>query len=286
MPQIDLTAGPIEYEDTGGDGPVVVLIGGLAIGPSLWDGVVEELRGAHRCIVPTLPWGAHRLPMHPDADLSLPGHARIVVELLERLDLRDVTLVENDSAMTLLVAGDPPDRLARIVITSCEAFDNYPPGLPGKMISLAARMPGGINLVAQQMRFRPLRRSPLAFGPMTKRPIPYEMSDAWLRPLITQPEVRRDLAKYVGNVDRNVLVAAAERLRSFDRPALVAWAAEDRLMPIEHGRRVAELLPKGRFVEVADSGTLIPLDQPKVLAGLIRDFVAETSSTGASATRA
>jgi len=263
MAEVELTAGPIEYQDTGGDGPVVVLIGGLAIGPSLWAGVVGELRGTHRCIVPTLPWGAHRKPMRPDADLSLRGHAAIVAEFLERLELRDVTLVENDTGMAQLVAADHPERVGRLVITSCEAF-----------IGVLGRLPGGVNFAMQQMRLRPLRRTPVTFGWMTKRPVPYEVTDEWFRQLQTQRAIRRDLEKYLRTVDKRVLIDAADRLRSFDRPALVAWAAEDKVMPIEHGRRLAELLPQGRFVEIPDSRTLIPLDQPQRLAALIRDFAA------------
>jgi pimeloyl-ACP methyl ester carboxylesterase len=52
----------------------------------------------------------------------------------------------------------------------------------------------------------------------------------------------------------------------------VVWASEDRVMPPEHGTRLAALLPAGRLAEVDDSYTLIPLDQPARLAGLIRGF--------------
>lgn len=277
MPHVEVAAGDIEYADTGGDGPVVVLVGGLAIGPTLWDGVVEDLRQGHRCVVPTLPWGAHRTPMRPDADLTLRGHTRILVDFIEALGLSDVTLVENDTAMLQLLAGEQPERLGRIVITSCEAFDNYPPGLPGKMLALAAKVPGGLNFAMQQMRIRAMRRSPLTFGRMAKRPIPYELSDAWLEPLLTQKAIRRDLQKYVGNLDRRVLLDAAEGLRSFDKPALVVWASEDRVMPPEHGRRFAELLPQGQLVEIDDSYTLIPLDQPAKLASEIGGFIAASA---------
>src|SRR5205823_4052547 len=92
MAEVELSAGTIEYDDTGGDGPVVVMLHGLLMGGSIWRNVVRELQADHRCVVPTLPLGAHRRPMHPDADLSLAGHARIVAELLDRLDLRGVTL--------------------------------------------------------------------------------------------------------------------------------------------------------------------------------------------------
>jgi pimeloyl-ACP methyl ester carboxylesterase len=225
MPSIDLSAGTIEYDDSGGDGPVAVLCGGLAIGRSLWDGVVAGLRDEMRCVVPVLPWGAHRIPMHPDADLTMRGQAAILGELIEALGLRDVTLVENDTAMSQVLCAGGCDRVARLVITSCEAFDNYPPGLPGKAIGLAAKLPGGVFVAAQQLRLRSFRRSPLGFGWMTKRPLRHDELDSWFEPLLTQREIRRDLRKYAGSLDRKVLVDAAEGLRGFDRPALVVWAA-------------------------------------------------------------
>ena len=284
MGTVELSAGTVEVQDTGGDGPVVVLIGGLAIGPSLWREVVDDLRADHRCVVPTLPWGAHRIPMRPGADLTLRGHAALVAELLEALDLRDVVLVENDTGMAQLVAADHAERLAGLVLTSCEAFDNYPPGLAGKAVGLLGRLPGGLYLAMQQLRLRPLRRTPLTYGWMSRRPIPDAELDAWLRPLQTDRAIRRDLEAYLRHVDRGVLLDAAERLRAFDRPALVAWAADDRLMPVEHGRRLAALLPRGRFVLVPDSRTLIPLDQPGRLAGLVREHVREAQERSSSPT--
>jgi pimeloyl-ACP methyl ester carboxylesterase len=61
----------------------------------------------------------------------------------------------------------------------------------------------------------------------------------------------------------------------FDRPALVVWAKEDKLMPPEHGRRLAQMLPDARLVEIEDSYTLIPQDQPALLAKLLREFIVE-----------
>jgi pimeloyl-ACP methyl ester carboxylesterase len=277
MPEVELSAGTIDYEDTGGRGPIVVLLHGLAMDGSLWRNVVHELRTDHRCVVPTLPLGSHRRPMRADADLSFRGHARLQGELLERLDLRDVTLIQSDMGFAQLLAGERPDGIARLVLTSCEAFDNYPPGLPGRTLALAARVPGGLNAAFQPMRLRALRRLPIAFGWMAKRPIPDEVTDAWFRPLLTDRKIRRDLLKYLRSADKGVMLAASEGVSSFDRPALVVWAAEDRVMPPEHGRRLAELLPQGRLVEIPDSYTLIPEDQPGELAGVIRQFIRDTS---------
>ena len=279
MPEVELSAGTIEYEDTGGGGPVVVLLHGLVQSGSLWRHVVAELGPEHRCVVPTLPLGGHRRPMRPDADLSMRGLSRLVAEFIERLDLGAVTLVENDwGGAHLLVSGRGGERIERLVITSCEAFDNYPPGLPGRAVWLASKVPGGLNAMVQPLRFRPLRRLPIAFGWMSKRPVPDEVMDGWLRPALTRWEIRRDLLKYLRAVDKRDTLEAAERLRSFGRPALVVWAKEDRVMPPEHGRRLAELLPDGRLVEVADSYTLIPEDRPAELARLLRGFMREPAA--------
>jgi pimeloyl-ACP methyl ester carboxylesterase len=276
MREIELSAGTIDYEDTGG-GPVVVMLHGLVMDGSVWRKVVGNLRADHRCIVPTLPLGGHRRPMRPDADLTLRGHGRLVGELLERLELRDVTLVQNDHAAALALVSECPELVSRLVISSCEAFDNYPPGLPGKNIALIARVPGGLYPAMQLMRIRALRRLPITLGWMSKRRIPDEITDAWFRPLQTQRGIRRDLAKYAAGARKEDMIEITESLRSFDRPALVVWTPEDRVMAPEHGGRLAELLPQGRLVEIPDSYTLIPEDQPEEFARAIRDFIRDTS---------
>lgn len=276
VPQLQLTAGVIEYEDTGGDGPVLVLLGGLVMDASAWDPVVELLRSEHRCVVPTLPLGSHRLAMRRDADLSLRGLARMVAELLERLDLWQVTLVQNDHAAALVLAGESPPRVARLVISSCEAFENYPPGLPGKNMRVTALVPGGVFLAMQALRIRPLRRLPIAFGWMSKRPLPDELLDGWLRPPQTSRGVRRDLRKYATSARRGEMLEVCEQLRGFTRPALVVWTPEDRVQRPEHGRRLAGLLAHARLVEIADSYTLIMRDQPRAFADAIRGFVRDS----------
>jgi pimeloyl-ACP methyl ester carboxylesterase len=275
MKEIELSAGTIEYEDTGGAGPAIVLLHGLMMDASLWDGPIAELSADHRCVAPTLPLGAHRHPVHDGADLSLPGIARLVTEFLDRLDLHDVTLVGNDTggALVQLLICQGAERVARVVLASCDAFDNFPPGLTGKALVLTSKLPPTIfGLFMQQMRLRAIRRLPIAFGWLTLR------GDAatarWMKPVMTQPVVRRDAVRALRATaaDTSLLQAAAECLPAFNRPALVVWASEDRVMPPAHGRRLAGLLPQGQLAEIADSYTLIPLDQPARFAEIIREF--------------
>jgi pimeloyl-ACP methyl ester carboxylesterase len=280
MSQIELSAGTIEYEDTGGEGPTLVLLHGLLMDSSLWDDVIADLSVDHRCVAPTLPMGAHRHAMHADADLSLRGIARLVSELLERLDLRDVTVIGNDTggALAQLLACNGATRVSRIVLASCDAFDNFPPGVPGRTLVLTGKLsPAMFGLFMQQMRLRPLRRLPIAFGWLTKRGD--AVTARWMKPVLQQREIRRDTVRVLRTIsaEPDLMLEAAECLPGFDRPALVVWASGDRVMPPDHGRRLAELLPQGRLLEIPDSYTLIPLDQPAQLAQIIRDFAQSTA---------
>ncbi|MGH3448551.1 MAG: alpha/beta fold hydrolase [Nocardioidaceae bacterium] len=280
MSQADLSAGTIDYVDTGGDGPVLVLAHGLPMSPTQWRKVVPLLDG-YRCVLPTLPLGGHRVPMAPDADLSQFGVARLLGEFLERLDLRDVTLVLNDwgGGQFLLTEGfTGSDRVARLALVACEAFDNFPPSA-AKPISAVARVPGGIWLLLQLLRVRAIRNNPNAYGGMSVHGVPDDVLTEWFRPARTSRAIRRDFAKFAtGAPPRQILLAASERLRGFDQPALVVWATEDRLMPREHGPRLAEVLPQARLVEIEDSSTLVPEDQPERLVDVLTDFLAHTGA--------
>jgi pimeloyl-ACP methyl ester carboxylesterase len=283
MPQIDLSAGVIEYQDSGTPGSTIVLLHGFMMDASLWDLVIPELSEHYRCLAPTLPLGAHRQAMRSEADLSLQGVAALVSEFMDRLDLHDITLVGNDTggAIVQLLMGDGAPRVARVVLASCEAFDNFPPGLTGKTLFLAGKLPPRLfGVFMQQLRLRPVRRLPIAFGWLTKR------GDAttarWIRPTLRQHAIRRDTVRALraAAAEPDLMNNAAKLLPNFDRPVLLAWATHDRVMPIDHAHRLADLLPKARLVEVEDSYTLVALDQPARFAELVSGFVTHSVSSG------
>jgi pimeloyl-ACP methyl ester carboxylesterase len=279
MPEIELSAGTIHFEDTGGDGPVLVLCHGLLMDATMWDEVLPGLGDAYRVVRPVLPLGAHPRPMRDGADLTMSGIAGLIGELLEALDLRDVTLVASDwGGPIVFLAEGPPEqvgRVGRLVLLPCEAFGNVPPGLPGRTAALAGYLPGGVRMAVAQLGVRRLRELPTHFGWMTRRGVPESMLDHWLAPARSQRGVRCDVGRYArgGRAARQVLSAATEALARFERPALVLWAAEDRVMPPEHARRLAALLPDARLVEVSDAYTLLSIDQPARVAAELRAFV-------------
>jgi pimeloyl-ACP methyl ester carboxylesterase len=236
--------------------------------------VIAELAPDFRCVSPTLPMGAHRKPMRPDADLSLVGMGRIVTEFLEAADLDDVTLCFNDwcGAQVMIAAGGM-ERVARLVLVSCETADNYPPGLAGHAAWLSAKLPGGTAMTRRLLLSPRLRRLPFVFGQMTKRGIPDQLMTDWLEPLKDR-RIARDLRRYAGAAmgGKRDLARATERLPSFERPVLVVWDAEGKMMPGEAGRALADSFPDSRYVELPDCYTLIPEDQPLALAREIREF--------------
>jgi len=271
MQEAQLTAGTVRYRDAGTGAPVVFVHGALVDG-RLWDPVVQRL--GLRCVVPDLPLGAHRIAMRPDADLTPTGLADLIGELLDQLDLHDVTLVGNDTggALCQFVVTRRPERVARLVLTNCDAFDNFPPAMFRPLGALArARL---LSAALQPLRLRPLRRLPFAYGRLTRRRLPDELLDAWVEPFLTDSGVRRDARGFLLGMDREALLDNTALLHDFDRPVLIAWAPEDRFFPVDHARRLAAVFPNARLVEIADSYTFVSLDQPERLAALIREHAA------------
>jgi pimeloyl-ACP methyl ester carboxylesterase len=280
--EIRLPQGTIRYGDTGGDGPVAVFVHGFMMGGDIWDRVTARLSAQGiRCITPTWPLGAHKVAMNPDADLSFPGVAEIVARFLEALDLDDVILVGNDSggAVCQVLVTQRPERVGRLVLTPCDCFENCPPGI-FKLFTPTARVPAAVTASIMPLRLRAPRYLPIAFGWVTNlRPLPHDLIDGWLEGFLSDKGVRRDTVKFMRGFGPEVTLEAASRLASFDRPALIAFARDDKLFPLEHGERLAKILPQGRFVALENTRTLAMLDQPEQLAEVIQAFVGETTQS-------
>ncbi len=280
MPTVELTAGPVDYLRQG-DGPPVVMLHGVMMSPTLWDRLMPRLPDSHCYIRPLLPLGAHRRPMHAGVDLSLTGQVRLLAEFLEALNLDEVTLVHSDWGGGLhLTAHRIDQRIGRMIILPCEAFDNFPPGLPGRVAGWAARIPGGLQLGARQLRNPWLRRTPLLMGQMAMQRIPDDLIHGWTAPVLTDPLIRRDFIRYATSpFPKQQLIANTEALRAFDGDALVLWSPQNRVMPPSHGQRLADLLPHGRLVEIADAYVLSMLDQPEAVAAEINGFLTASAAT-------
>lgn len=278
--EVRLQPGVIRYRDAG-SGPTIVLLHGLLADSRLWDGVADALVDRFRVISPDLPLGSHQIALDADADLSPPALATLIAELLEALDLRDVTLVGNDTggALCQLVAAHHAQRVGRLVLTPCDAYDNFLPPM-FRPLQTAARIPGAVGFIALTLRPGLARRLPMAYGLLSKRRLDIGLVRDFLAPVQRDRRVRRDLTKLLRGIDSRYTVEAAEQLRGFEKPVLLAWAPEDRFFPLRYAQRLAGDLPAARLERIEDSYTFVPVDQPERTAELIADFAAASVPAG------
>jgi pimeloyl-ACP methyl ester carboxylesterase len=269
---VDLAHGRLECFDRGA-GPTLVFAHGWLANANLWRTVVDALASEFRCVVLDLPLGAHRVSMAPDADLSPTGCGELIAGVLDALGLRDVTLVGNDSggAYSQIATAAHPDRIARLVLNSCETpYDAFPPppfdGLPD-----VARDSAALGQLFEALRDRAVRAAPVAFGLLIKHPIDDRVSDSYALPCLANPDVLRDTAKVMSSAQSAPVHAAGARLiEAFDHPVLFAWGPEDQVFPIAHARRYAAALAKAVVVPIPDAYSFTPEDQPGALADAIR----------------
>lgn len=278
-----ISAGRIHYREAG-EGEPLLFVHGWGVNGSLWTETARRLAVGHRCIVPDLPFGSHPEALQPDADLSPPGAAKLISELIETLELDGVTVVANDSggAVSQILVTEHPQRIARLVLTNSDTLEVFPPGVFKLLVKLL-RVPGFMPLLANGLRFRFNQVSPLAYGSLSKRRLEPELLDSWVRPPIEDRGVRRDSRKFGSGMDPRHTLAAAEKLPGLEIPVLLAWGEQDRFFKIELAERLAALIPDCRLVRFSESLTFVSLDEPERLSDEIGAFISATAAERARA---
>jgi pimeloyl-ACP methyl ester carboxylesterase len=272
MPQIALEQATIDYLVLGPEDsphPPVLFVHGILVDNRLWAPVAEGLaRQGFRCYLPTWPLGSHTIPVNAGADLSPRGVAEMIRDFIDAVGLSDVTLVGNDTGGGLcqLVVDAYPDKVGRLVLTNCDAFDKFPP-FPFTLVFALLRGPISIKVLFEQMRLKPLRHSPLGFG-LLVHPDP-RLTASWLEPARTDVRIRRDLARLLRNVAKTDLVDVSTRLPGFTKPVTLVWGQRDRAFTPSLGRRLAALFPNSTLIEVPDARTFVSLDNPGAVVDAI-----------------
>jgi pimeloyl-ACP methyl ester carboxylesterase len=278
--EVTLSQGTVRYRERG-EGEPIVFVHGLLVNGDLWRKVVPLLAGSYRCITPDWPLGSHSQPLAKAADLTPTGVARLIADFLEALDLEGVTLVGNDTgtALSQIVATEHPERLGRLVLTTGDAFSNFPPTMFKPIIALGY-LPGSLWLTSKAMKPRAVQR--FAFKALTRMLPDESIFDSYIQPGADR-RIRHDLAKFLRGARSRYTRAAADKLPALRAPALLVWATEDKFFPNEHAHKLAELIPDARVEEVHRSLAFSSEDQPERVAELIGGFIADRPARAGAA---
>ena len=266
----DLPQGRLAYRVAGpaaSSGPPVVFAHGVLVDARLWDAVAERLAAdGIRSYALTLPLGAHKSPMNPDADLSPRGIAQLMLDFIAALGLSDVTIVGNDTggAICQIVLGAGTSQVGAAVLTDCDAFGTFPPRAFAPLFQ-GLRHPGVVASLLPGLRLEKVRHGRLAYGPLSSGPLDRGLTRDWIEPLSSKG-IRRDLAKFARGVSPRVLLDAASRFGEFTGPVRILWGEDDPFFRAELGQQLSEAFPRATLTTVPGGRTFLPVDHPGEVA--------------------
>jgi len=270
---IELPQGKIFYRDQG-TGTPVMFIHGVIANHTLWQPVLEAMSREVRCIAPDWPLGAHREPMHPDADLSIEGLMALIVAFIDRMALKDVVLVGNDSggALVQMLAAYHPQRISGFVLTPCDTYETFPP-FWFSYIKWLGKSPRITRLVARSLLLFPLlQRLPNAFGGLIDRPFSTKETAPWLEPMAESLAITRDMCRFISSANSSHTLAAAKTLQSSRLSALLLWSENNPFFRIRDAQRLVRDIPDSRLESIEGKCTFISMDHPEWMARHIESF--------------
>ena len=222
-------------------------------------------------------WGAHTIALSDEADLTPTGLAQLINDFLTALNLTDVTLIGVDTggAFSQITVANYPARIGRLVLTNCDAFENFLPPLLAPFQWLAF-LPTFANIMAWLLRRRFFQR--IFFGLTSKKRVEQKAIDSFAEPLGQNQGVRRDLVKVLRGISKRYTLEAARKFGQFDKPVLIVWGKQDLFFPVKSARRLAQAFPQARLELVDDSRTFVSEDQPARLIELLDDFLVRSTA--------
>jgi len=269
--EVPLCQGIVRYRECGSGEPIV-FVHGLLVNGDVWRKVVPTLAQRYRCIIPDLPFGAHTLALNPDADLTPPGIARLLADFLTALDLAAVTLLASDTggAFTQIVITEHPERVGRLVLTNCDAYENFLP-LSLRAFEWLAFVPGWVSLLGYLCKHRFVQQ--LLLKLVAKYPIEDRATRSYMRSITTNKGVQHDVGKLLRGISTRYTTLAASKFGDFEKPVLLVWAREDFLFTTKYAQRLHHDFPCATLQYVKDSYAFVSEDQPEQLVQYIETFM-------------
>lgn len=266
---LELDAGRIHYVDEG-QGPAVVMVHGTPTWSYVYRDLIRALSRSHRVVaLDHLGFGLSDKP--ESAPYRPEDHARRLEALIERLGLRDVTLVVHDfgGPIGLWYAVEHPDNVRALVL-----FNTWMWSMAGDPATeRASRVMGSAlgRFLYRRLNFSPRVLIPAVFG--NRKKLSRQIHRHYLAPF---PRASERTAPWV--LARELIGSSAwydslwqrrDRLR--DKPALLLWGMRDPAFGEAQLRRWREALPDARVVEFAGAGHFV--QEEEEVAPLVERFL-------------
>jgi pimeloyl-ACP methyl ester carboxylesterase len=271
---LDLPIGRIRVR-TAGTGPALMFTHGLLVDGRIWDQVAGPVaEQGFMALLPDLPLGAHTTAVTDRANLTTSALADTLFDIADQFDIERFAMVGFDTggAVAQVATASRPDRIDRLALMSCDAFEHFPPAMI-KPFKWAAHWSPAMSLVLKSLGSPRLQHRPLPLGLVAKHPIDPSLIRAWAGPSSSDPAIRADCVAFIKQMSPADTLAAADRLRSFHGPAMVMWSRHDQVFSRRDATRLAELLPGCALRWIDDSYTFASLDNPTRMIELVLEFL-------------
>jgi pimeloyl-ACP methyl ester carboxylesterase len=292
IPGCPLTVEAMEPERPGL--PPALFVHGLGGSSQNWTLLMDRLAGDVDGHAVDLP-GFGQSPPPDDADLSVSGHVRAVVDYLELSGRGPVHLFGNSlgGAVATRLAATRPDLVRTLTLIS-PALPEVPPQASALPTALLA-VPGVPGLFTRLTRDQPIeqqtealldlcygdpglidapRRAELVAEYQRRRALPYSM-DVLARSA-------RGVVRAYTERGPQALWRQAEQVRA---PVLLVYGLRDKLVSYRMARRAAQAFQDSRLLVLPQAGHVAMMEYPELVAGQFRELLAETADRPAAPDR-
>jgi haloalkane dehalogenase len=267
----DSEVGPVHYIDEG-DGPTVLLMHGNPDWSFLYRKIIVALGPEVRCVAPDYP--GFGLSVHPDGYRYTPAeHAKVVLELVESLDLTDMVVMGQDwgGPIGMDVASRSPERVKGLVMGNTWFWP-----LEDRITKAFSRAMG-----SPPLQWLITNRNFFVTGLM-KRSLRVKLSDmefAHYTDVVPTPESREGIAVFPKEIlgSRPWLTELEQRVAQTLRgkPASFVFGKKDPALASDATiARWREEFPDAECVELPDAGHYIQEDDPDACVAAIREVLA------------
>ncbi len=267
------SSGTIAYVERG-EGPAAVFCHAALLNGYQWRDVLDRCSEMRRSIAFDNLGHGHT-KTRPEAAVDFAGHARMLDELVDALDIDQVDLVGNDSggAIAQTFAAHFPHRVRSLTLTDCDAQDSSPPPSLRPLLDIV-RQGALAQALDQVLGDIELARQPSSIGGLYEHP---ELTQRRDHARLHRPRARR--RDHVSALERFLLALAVDQMAAIepqlgrlDAPTLIAWGTLDTTFELTKAYWLADIIPGAKpVVEIDGANLLWPEERPEQLAKLLLD---------------